>query len=256
MKNSYLIPVLISGALLVTSNGIAAEKRVISFEVGLELWDENTKGTFQNNGTVIDFKDRGFKSSLNPSAYLNIKTTGKKPNLKLRYSKIKNSKKGPLGSDLTLNGLNYFTNQDLKLGYNADIFDLILESDVVKKKEIFNKSTIFDLDLGVGARYIDGDLSITQCAQNTETAFTQLVPIVYARSELHSKSNSKTKLITQLVYSPSKTQHLDAKLGVTHNFTKTSKWEIGYRYNQTKNIDGHKVNAKTRGLYLGFAKKF
>lgn len=259
MKNKNLIPILISGSFLITTNVVANEIPVThektSIEVGLEVWNQNSTGTFQNNGTVVDFDKRGFNGAIKPSIYLNIKTARKRPNLKLKYTKINSSKSGPLGSNLTLNGLNYFTNQDLKLEYKADVFDFILEHDTIKRKEIFNNSTVIDLDLGVGARYIDGEFSISQCSQNTKIDFQQWVPTIYARSEINEKGDD-TKLIAQIIYSPSSTQHLDAKVGVSQNFSKNVKGEFGYRLSQTKIADSYNVDAETKGVYLGLSRKF
>ena len=199
-----------------------------SIQIGLEGWSQNSSGTFDDSSSSTDLNDLKLESSLNPSLYLDIKLPDSL-NFKFQYSSIANSSS---------------TSNE----YKSTLLDLMIYSDLVKNKLLFNDNFDFDLDLGIGLRSFDSKLS-------GYDGFSEIIPLIYLRAELTHLYTHITPL-TQIIYSPIYGTNIDAKVGLMYTLFDSYSAEIGYRYNKTRVNDTYNANIITDGPYFGLAYKF
>lgn len=199
-----------------------------SVQIGLEGWSQNSSGTFDDSSASTDLNDLKLQSNLNPSLYLDIKLPDSL-NFKFQYSSIANSSS---------------TTDE----YKSTLLDLMVYSDLVKDKFLFNDKFDFDLDLGIGLRSFDSKLS-------GHDGFSEIIPLIYLRAELTHLYTNITPL-TQIIYSPIYGTNIDAKVGLMYTLFDSYSAEIGYRYNKTRVNDTYNANIITDGPYFGLAYKF
>ena len=112
-----------------------------SYELGLELWSESSEGFLKSPQSNHYLKSTN--SKINPTLFLDVKSSQERLNYKLQYTRIDNER------------------------YNSNIFDGIVYTN------IFHKKTL--LDLGLGFRYFDSQID--------SRSFSKIIPNIYANLE-------------------------------------------------------------------------
>jgi len=213
-------------------------------ELSGNIWLGESSNSFQaTGGDEIELENMGSIEGVNFSLAVDAKTVRKLPNIKFQYTSIGNGDTTHLSRDLNYNEVNFDKNQKVETTYEADIVDLIFYSDI--KKDLKG----FDIDLGGGLRYIDSSLEVKECSKEAKASFDQIVPTLYAKAEYPVK---KVIPALEVIYSPIDKQHLDVKLSLGYDFTKSLGVDLGYRFNQIEpDVDDLKSDVVTDGLYLG-----
>ncbi len=238
--------ILIISSLLFT---ISQAQAIKSIELQIEGWNENSFGTFQSKGSVIDLSERGLKSKFVPSITLDLKGVSDYLNFKFGFTKIKNEGKKVLPSDMQQNGVNFDKGELLKSTYNLDIYDAIY---YIKKTQ----DDLVNIELGVGLRYFSGSYKSKTCSRETKTSFHKLINTGYLRAEITPKWTKPVKWVNQVIISPIDNIYIDARTALKTEIYKNISIETGYRYNRFDSDGKYNANIKSHGLYGAISYKF
>ena len=220
-----------------------------SIEIQLEGWQTGIYGTFQNEGSSIDLKERGLEEEISPSLVLDLKGTNQYVNFKLGYTKIANEGKKVLASDMQHNGVNFDRDEMQKSTVDLDVIDAIY---YISKPE----DDLVDLEVGAGLRYVDGSFQTKVCSKETTSSFDKYFPIGYVRIEVTPSWAGSVKWVNQLIMSPADDVHVDVRTALKANIYNDIDLEVGYRHNQFNTNDGYDANIMAQGMYGALSYKF
>ena len=145
--------------------------------VGAQMWQTDTSGGFADSSNTADFN---FDDETNTALYVALEhPLPFVPNVKVNHTSLDNSGSTVLSSNLTFDGQLYTANSTVSTDVEISATDFILYY------ELFDNDLV-SFDLGVNAKYIDGDLFVVDRASNTSgaTEFSGVVPMAYSKVQL------------------------------------------------------------------------
>jgi len=219
-----------------------------TIEVQFDGWNANASGTFQDNGSVIDLKERGFEHKVTPSLSIDFNDEGLLKNFKLNYTHIGQDSKKALTSDMQQNGVNFDDTEMAKSTVELDVLDAIYYVDAAK-------DDLVEVDLGLGVRYVNGSYETKICTKRTTTEFDKFIPIGYLGVNVYP-SWLPAIWTSELILSPINTEHIDVRTALKKEVYDNINLEIGYRANKFHISDGYSANINSKGVYVGASYKF
>jgi outer membrane protein len=167
---------LFAGGLLFTLSLPVSADTVFGVYAGAGTWQQNFSGDIRSGVSDIDVEnDLGIKDDSNNVFYLALEhPLPVMPNLKMNYV------------DLSING-------DSVLSRTIEFNDVVfpagtaLSSDVeIKQGDAIAYYELFDnyisLDIGIGARYMDGKIDLVSAGEYSNAEFTVIVPLLYGKA--------------------------------------------------------------------------
>lgn len=145
--------------------------------VGAQMWQTDTSGGFADTSNTADFN---FDDETNTALYVALEhPLPFIPNVKINHTSLDNSGSTVLSSNLTFDGQLYTANSTVSTDVEISATDFILYY------ELFDNDLV-SFDLGINAKYIDGDLFVVDRASNTSgaTEFSGVVPMAYSKVQL------------------------------------------------------------------------
>lgn len=157
-------------AMLACLGTTAHADTILGLTLSLDAWDMDSSGSISDSSDLQDF-DLGSDTTTNFSLALEHPIP-LIPNLKLRITDLTSSGDASLSRNFTFDGVTYPVSADV----NVD-FDL-RSSDFVFYYELFDNDTL-SFDLGLNAKYLDGDISVSDGTQSSSRSFKGVVPMLY-----------------------------------------------------------------------------
>jgi len=219
-----------------------------TIEVQLDGWNANASGTFQDNGSVIDLKERGFEHKATPSLSVDFNGEGLLKNFKLNYTHIGQDSKKALTADMQQNGVDFYDKEMSKATVKLDVVDALYYVDAAQ-------DDLVEVDVGLGFRYINGSYETKICSKQTKTEFDKFVPIGYLGVNVYP-SWLPAIWTSELILSPTNTEHIDVRTALKKEVYDNINLEIGYRTSKFYISDGYRENINSKGLYVGASYKF
>ena len=143
---------------------------VLGATISVDAWDMDSSGSIADNSDLQKF-DLGSETPASFSLALEHPIP-LIPNLKMRITDLSSSGDSTLTQNFTFDGVTY------PVSANVDVnFDL-KSSDFVFYYELFDNDLV-SFDLGLNAKYLDGDLSVSDGTQRTSKSFKGVVPMLY-----------------------------------------------------------------------------
>lgn len=210
------------GMMLALSPAASADT-IFGVYAGAGTWQQNFSGDIRSGVSDIDVEDDlGIKDDMNNVFYLALEhPVPGLPNLKLNYV------------DLSIDGDSVLTRT---IEFNDVIFSAgsALASDVqIKQGDAIAYYEVLDnyvsLDLGVGARYMDGKIDLVANSGVSQAEFTVVVPMLYgrARTDLPSTGFWMAAEVMGMGYSGNSLIDATAQLGWESSIGFGA--ELGYR---------------------------
>jgi outer membrane protein len=166
----------LSVALVLLASGYNAQAdTLLGLYAGAQGWYMETSGGFSNNSTNLDFN---FEDQTNASVYVALEhPIPLIPNVKLQRSTMDNA------GGTTLTGNFAFGDELFAMNTNVTTDVQLSTTDVILYYEFFDNSLV-SFDLGINAKYVDGDLLVLATddpSQSAMESFSGPVPMVYSR---------------------------------------------------------------------------
>lgn len=167
MKLKPRILGIIASALCAT-----AQADVIGASAGVVAWNPDFKGDVRSGGESVSVEDDlRLKDDWFTQAYVALEhPIPLLPNIKLQFTELTQDGQGQVNA--TFNGVNF--GGPVKSELDLSHADLVLYYEVL--------DNIVSLDLGLGARFFDGQLKITQtnvANRSSQTDLDEVIPLVY-----------------------------------------------------------------------------
>lgn len=144
---------------------------------GAGSWRQDFAGEVASGGEQIDLDDLGIGDQANQVGYLAIEHgLPVLPNLRLGYSDLSASGREVLAGTLAFNGSSFAVGDNV-----ASAVD-VTEIDAVAYYQLLDN--VVSLDLGVAARWVDGDVDVTSGTASGRARFEGVLPLAYARGRL------------------------------------------------------------------------
>ncbi|MFW6094390.1 MAG: TIGR04219 family outer membrane beta-barrel protein [Pseudomonadota bacterium] len=162
-----LAPWLAAGAQADTLFGIYA---------GAGKWQQNYEGDFASQGTAIDLEDDlDIDDEDNNVAYLALEHgVPVMPNVRANYADISGSGSSTLSRTITFRGEQFNVTQAVSSEVDFEQVDAIAYYEVL--------DNVVSLDLGVGARWVDGHVEVVSPTQSGRADFEGTLPMLYGRA--------------------------------------------------------------------------
>jgi outer membrane protein len=148
---------------------------LLGLYAGAQGWNMQTSGGFSSDGTNANFN---FEDKANSNLYVAFEhPLPLIPNIKVQRTIMNTMGETTLNSQYSFGGEIYAANTDL----NTDV--QLTATDFILYYELFDNDLI-SFDVGVNAKYIDGDLMVTEKEDSSSFSreeFSGPVPMVYSR---------------------------------------------------------------------------
>jgi len=169
------VAVLLTGLSLSVSQ-VAFADTLFGVYAGAGSWQQNYSGEVSSGGASIDLKDDlDLDQDYNNMFYVAVEhPVPFLPNVKVNYVEFNIDSDSVLPSTIEFNGVTFpagspmATDVDMKQG-DALVYYEVLDN-------------VVSLDLGFGARYLDGRFSLASDFSTAEAEFTAIVPVLYGRA--------------------------------------------------------------------------
>jgi outer membrane protein len=156
---------------MLASLGVSAHAdTVLGLTLTADVWHMDSSGSIADTSDLQKF-DFGAETTSNFSLALEHPIP-LIPNLKMRITDLSSSGDASLSKNFTFEGVTY------PLSTAVDVnFDL-RSSDFIFYYELLDNDAV-SFDLGLNAKYLDGDLSVSDGSQKTSRSFKGVVPMLY-----------------------------------------------------------------------------
>lgn len=164
------VAVVVSG---LASSGYADS--VLGVYGGAGGWSQETSGEVVSETIAVDVQqDLGLEEQTNRFYYAGAEHgVPVLPNFRTQYSELSSSGRNQLDEAIEFNGSPFPVNTDV----STDV-DLI-QADAVLYYEVLDSA--MSLDLGVGARYIEGQMRVASASSSSKADFESVLPLLYSR---------------------------------------------------------------------------
>ena len=163
------------GMIVLGVNFTSQADTLLGLYAGAQGWNMQTSGGFSSDGTNANFN---FEDKANSNLYVAFEhPLPLIPNIKVQRTIMNTMGETTLNSQYSFGGEIYAANTDL----NTDV--QLTATDFILYYELFDNDLI-SFDVGVNAKYIDGDLMVTEKEDSSSFSreeFSGPVPMVYSR---------------------------------------------------------------------------
>jgi len=157
-------------AVLASLGTAAQADTVLGLTMSLDAWNMDSSGSIADSSDLQKF-DFGSDTTSNFSLALEHPVP-LIPNLKMRITDLSSSGDANLSKNFTFDGVTYPVSTAVDVNFD------LRSSDFVFYYELFDNDTL-SFDLGLNAKYLDGDISVTDGTRKTSRSFKGVVPMLY-----------------------------------------------------------------------------
>lgn len=160
------------------ASGAARADTLFGLYAGVGQWESEPSGHARSGDTRVDLEtDLDLGEERNDIAYLRVEHgVPLLPNLRLNYAGLRSDGRNTLGRDIVFEGQEFSVAETVSSQVDLTQIDAIFYYELL--------DNVVSLDLGVAARWIDGEVSIRSATESARADFTGVLPMLYARSEL------------------------------------------------------------------------
>ncbi|MFU8814883.1 MAG: TIGR04219 family outer membrane beta-barrel protein [Pseudomonadales bacterium] len=175
------VPGLLLSALAVTLTCAAVGARadtLFGVYAGAGAWAPNPSGNASSGGSEVDLeRDLNLGKKRNNLAYLRLEHgVPILPNLRLNYTDVLTDGRNTLGRSIEFNDRQFLIAEQVSSKIDLTQIDAVAYYEVL--------DNIVSLDLGLTARWFDGEVEIASESDVARAEFTGVLPLLYARGEL------------------------------------------------------------------------
>lgn len=247
--------ILFSTLLVLTLPINAMAATVFGLQVGGGSWTHTPSGDITSSDGGV-----GTKADLEDDLHLDKKSEGYGyiilehpipviPNIKITQTNLSSSGSGSVNSSFTYNGKVYPVTTDITSKLDLNQTDTTLYYELL--------DNVFSLDVGLNAKYIDGEATVSSDSSGTTTSsFSGTIPMLYVAAEVALPAGFAIAAnMSTISVSGNTLTDVTAKISYTSDYL--FGLEAGVR-NQTYKIDVDNVKADMnfRGAFVGAFLKF
>jgi outer membrane protein len=229
---------------------------LLGLYAGAQTWNMQTSGGFSSNDDNANFN---FDEQVNSNLYVAFEhPVPLIPNVKLQRTVIDSKGETTLDTSFDFGGKTYTYGSNL-------ITDVeLIATDFILYYELFDNDLI-SFDLGLNAKYIDGDLFVTDNGDNTNSArekFSGTIPMVYSRLALGLPLTGLGAFVEGSFLSVDDQTLSDYQAAVTYslieNLAIDLTFQIGYRAItlELDDIDNIYADLEFKGFFAGLEVHF
>jgi outer membrane protein len=160
------------GLIAICASYTSQADTLLGLYAGAQAWNMGTSGGFSNNGSNVDFN---FKDQSNTNLYVAFEhLLPLIPNIKVQRTAMDTQ------GDVILNAQFTFGDKVFAVNGNAFTDVSLTTTDFILYYELFDNDLI-SFDVGVNAKYIDGEFLATVDGETGREEFSGPVPMVYSR---------------------------------------------------------------------------
>lgn len=165
-------PLLLVAGCLVGST--AQADRIFGVYAGVGGWQQETSGDLQSTGSLVDVQDDlGIEDDTNQLAYVAIEhPLPALPNVRAQFNGIDVGGNEVLNRSIEINGTEF----SFAEAVTSEI--QLTQADAVFYYELLD--SVVSLDLGVAARWVDGEIELLSVTQSARAEFSGVLPLLYA----------------------------------------------------------------------------
>lgn len=166
--------VMLSAGVLVSP--AANADTIFGVYAGAGSWQQNFSGEVRSGGSDIDVEDDlGIEDDFNNMFYLAVEHPMPfLPNLRVSYVDFDIDADSALSESIEFNDIVFPVGTALGTTIN------MMQGDAMLYYELLDNYV--SLDLGLGARYMDGKIELVSAASFSEAEFTAVIPLLYGRA--------------------------------------------------------------------------
>ena len=148
---------------------------VLGLYGGAGAWSQETSGEVVSETIAVDVQqDLGLEEQTNRFYYAGAEHgIPVLPNFRSQYSELSSSGRNQLSDSIEFNGSPFPVDTDV----STDV-DLI-QADAVLYYQVLDSA--LSLDLGVGARYVEGQMRVASASTSSKADFESVLPLLYSR---------------------------------------------------------------------------
>jgi len=201
----------------------ASADTIFGVYAGAGTWQQNYSGDLRSGVTTVDVEDDlGIEDDMNNVFYLAVEHPMPfLPNIKVNYVDMS------INGDSTLDRTIEFNDVIFPIGTTLTSDVEISQGDAIAYYELLDN--YLSLDVGIGARYMDGKVNLVSSSETSNADFTVIVPLLYgrARADLPLSGFWMAAEVMGMGYSDSSLIDATAQLGWESSIGLGA--ELGYR---------------------------
>ncbi len=172
------LPATILASALATLSGAAQADTLFGVYAGAGTWQQSFSGDVASGGERVDVEDDlDIGNDTNNVLYLAVEHgVPVLPNVRLNYSDVAGDGRNLLTRSVEFNG------QVFSLAENVASEVNLTQTDLVAYYEVLDNT--LSLDLGVAARWVDGDVEVASATDVAAAEFKGALPLLYARGRV------------------------------------------------------------------------
>ncbi|MEQ8859833.1 MAG: TIGR04219 family outer membrane beta-barrel protein [Pseudomonadales bacterium] len=170
-----LAAAVLAAALALAAPGAQAET-LFGVYAGAGTWQQSFSGGIASGGEKIDVEDDlDVNDDANNVFYAALEHgVPVLPNVRMNYADVSGSGRNLLTRSVEFNGQVFTLSEDVASEVN------LTQTDLVAYYEVLDNT--LSLDVGVAARWVDGDVEVASASEVAGAKFEGVLPLVYART--------------------------------------------------------------------------
>lgn len=238
---------ILAGSMLTLLAPAATADTIFGVYAGAGTWQQNYSGDVRSGVTTIDVEnDLGIDDDRNNVFYVAVEhPVPGLPNIKVNYVDMS------INADAVLDRTIEFNDVIFPVGTELSSDVEVTQGDAIAYYELLDNYV--SVDLGIGARYMDGRMNLVSDAGVSDAEFTVIVPLLYgrARADLPLSGFWMAAEVLGMGYSDNSLIDATAQLGWESSIGLGA--EVGWRLIEL-NIDDvddfNKANLDISGPYM------
>lgn len=242
------------GMLSCASPGVVADT-FLGVYAGAQVWNTSSSGGFSNDNSAINY---AFDDTTNQSLYIALEhPVPLVPNVKLVRTSYDASGASNLQTGVSFGGVDFGIENTVNVDTNIDATDVTLYY------ELFDNS-ILSFDLGLTAKYIDGELALEDKTAliSSQQSISGIVPMLYSRVEVGMPFTGLGAYAEGNFLSFDDNTISDYQLALTYSFIENlaldMTLQVGYRSTtvEVNDFDGVYTDLEYDGVFAGLEVHF
>jgi len=221
--------------------------------LALDGWNMDSSGSIADNNDLQEF-DLGSETPASFSLALEHPVP-LLPNLKMRYTDLSSSGQETLSKTFTFNNVTYSLSSDVDVNFD------LRSSDFIFYYELLDNDTV-SFDLGLNAKYLDGEVKLSDSGQTSSRSFKGVVPMLYGAVKLGVPATRLSFFGDFNLLSAGGHTLQDYQAGAAYAFVQSIPVDVSLRGGYRKfsleldDLDGIYADWSFDGLFLGVEADF
>ncbi|WP_423185554.1 TIGR04219 family outer membrane beta-barrel protein [Alishewanella sp. d11] len=226
---------------------------VIGIYAGADFWQSESSGRFANNDPMQAFT---FADRSQQAYYLAFEHfVPVLPNVRVQHAAVK------VFGEATLTENFQFAGSVFPSASQLDSSLSLRTTDYIFYYELFD-NPLLALDLGVGAKNIQGDVAVTQAQLTGTQPLNQWLPMLYTATQVSILATGFDVFASGSLSGDSDSQFYDVQAGLAYQFTETillnARFKLGVRAMelQFSDLDNLDADVSIKGIFAGIELHF